>query len=295
MSSVRESAARVRGRSAAQGRPIVTLLTDFGYADPFVGTMKGVILSIAPEAVIVDLSHDVPAYNVLAGAYFLRAAFPHFPKHTVHVGVVDPGVGTRRRPIVISTRHGTFVGPDNGLLLPAATEAGIVATFWVRRRQLLLGRVSPTFHGRDVFAPVAARLATGFPVERCGPRLPAAAPLPEPAVKRIPGGLHGEVVWVDRFGNLITNIRRDEILRLRPAAMRATGQGFYGRWLSVTIGSFVIDRLSATYGLGARGRLVALVNSAGLLEVAARQSSASQETGLGPGAPVTVKVVNRGR
>jgi len=285
----------MRGALAEQERPIVTLVTDFGYVDPFVGIMKGVILSIAPEAAIVDLSHDVPAHNVLAGAYFLRAAFPHFPKHTVHVAVVDPGVGTHRKPIVISTRHGMFVGPDNGLLLPAATEAGILATFWVRRRELLPGRVSPTFHGRDVFAPVAARLAMGFPVERCGPLLSAPLPLPEPAVKRIPGGLRGEVVWVDRFGNLITNIRREEILRLRPATVRATGRGFYGRWLSVTIGSFVIDGLSATYGLGARGELLALVNSAGLLEIAARQSSAREGTGLGPGAPVMVKVVNRRR
>jgi len=281
-------------------RPLITLLTDFGQADWFVASMKGVILSIAPAATIVDITHEVPAHNILAGAYLLRAVSPYFPPNTVHLAVVDPGVGTDRRTVVVETKNGIFVGPDNGLLSLAAAQAEIQSVFWARDRKLFLSPVSSTFHGRDVFAPLAARLAVGLPPAKCGPRIANLIKLIEPTVRRVSGGVKGVVVWVDRFGNLITNLRESVIERVitgrvtHAARPRRLGRGFRQLQLLVTIGKFEIHGLSSTYGRGRDGELIALINSAGLLEIAARRSSAAAITQAGSGSSVTVKVRTQG-
>jgi len=180
---------------------IVTLLSDFGTADAYAGLMKGVVLSICPEARVVDLSHEVPPQNVTAGALLLRSTVRFFPPGTIHVAVVDPGVGGERKPILVQAGGATFVGPDNGLLHPAASERGINRIVALTKGEYHLPRVSRTFHGRDIFAPVAGHLARGVAAEDFGPVLSEMKTLPLATASRDANGVVGEVVHVDRFGN----------------------------------------------------------------------------------------------
>src|SRR5271156_6686406 len=188
----------------------VAIITDFGYRDHYVGAMKGVIASIAPGANVIDISHGVTAQCTVAGAIALRESWRYFPRRTVFLAVVDPGVGTARAPIAIQTRAGArFVGPDNGLLWLAATQAGIKRVVKLTSPRHRLTHVSATFHGRDIFAPAAAYLWRGTPISALGPALPAsivALELPRPTESA--RELRGEVVYVDGFGNLVSNIDR---------------------------------------------------------------------------------------
>jgi S-adenosylmethionine hydrolase len=254
--------------------PLITLLTDFGAEDAFAGVMKGVIAKIAPEARVVDLTHAVPAQDIRAGAFQLLAAYRYFPEGTVHLAVVDPGVGTGRRIVAARTRGHTFVGPDNGLLRWAVDDAGgALEAVVVERPEYRLPCVSATFHGRDIMAPAAAHLATGLRLAALGPPAGplAGEPFPQPAP--VVGGLAGVVLHVDHFGNCITN--------LPPAAPPAT---------------VCLDgaraRLVQTYHDGAPGELVALVSSSGLLEVAVRGASAARLTGATAGS--VVRLVSAG-
>ena len=265
---------------------LITLTTDFGISDNYVGVMKGVVLGINPEASIVDISHHVSPQDVLEGAFVLATAVKYFPKGTIHVAVVDPGVGSSRDPLVLSGPDAYFVGPDNGIFSMAlgrnaeSTSSGqrSLPQGWTARRitnpRYMLEHVSATFHGRDVFAPAAAHLSLGNPPGDLGPEVDEIIRLPFPAPIRQDGGLLGQVVYVDRFGNLVTNIADKELANWGQVRVEICGQ--------------VIDRISRYYAEGSH--LAALVGSAGYLEVVVKNGNAAQELEAGVGTPVAVYV-----
>lgn len=250
-------------------RPVVTLLTDFGSSDPYVGMMKGVIAGICPDANIVDLTHEVPPHDIRTGAFFLERAIRYFPEGTVHVAVVDPGVGTARPKIAVASGGHFFVGPDNGLFGWAATRPSAVL---LSRRSYFLPRVSNTFHGRDVFAPVAAHLAGGVPLARFGPETRGIVKLASSKPKKVKHGFVGEIICVDRFGNLITNLEPEHWQSIPRAGLSA--------------GAFRSTKLSTSYEGVKEGEVGILFGGYGLLEIAARQASAAARLGLAPGDPV---------
>ncbi len=255
---------------------IITLTTDFGYRDPFVGTMKGVLLGINPNLCLVDISHGIPPQDILAGALVLSSAVPFFPPGTIHIGVVDPGVGSERRPLMIEAGGAYFVGPDNGLFSLALMGKEPQRIIELTTDSYHLKPTSMTFHGRDVFAPVAAHLSLGASPEKLGTSTSDFIRLPWPEVSQKKKNLHGEIIYVDGFGNLITNIREDH---LRPFPKDA---------LSISIGRRKIHGLSASYISVPEGKFVALMNSWRYLEIAVRNGSASEQTGISVGTPVLV-------
>jgi len=251
--------------------PIVTFLSDFGAGSGYPAQMKGAVLARLPQAQLVDLSHDVPAFDLLAGALLLEACVPRFPPRAVHCAVVDPGVGTARRPLCLVDSEGRrLVGPDNGLFTPFL---GPGARAWLLSDRLLAPPPeSATFHGRDLFAPVAAWLADGGAPERLGPEVedPVRLPWPEPAYQG--AVLRGEVLAGDPFGNLLTSIRGRH-LPSGPLLVEAGGQHV---------------RMVRTYGDAEPGELVALLGSSGRLELSVRQGSAAARLGAARGLPVAV-------
>jgi len=256
--------------------PIISLLTDFGLADAYVGVMKGVMLGICPAARLVDLTHEVPPQGIIPGALLLRSAVGFFPDRTVHLAVVDPGVGSTRHPIAMVTEHGVLVGPDNGLLYPAAAALGLLEVRRLERDEFFLQPVSRTFHGRDIFAPVAAHLAAGVPPRELGALLPAPQSLTLPEPRCAPDGVEGEVIHIDRFGNLITNV---------PAGAVA---GFQMQRGSVSIDRVYIAPIVTAYAAVAEGSPLAIIGSWGMLEVAVRNGNAAERFGVTTGTPVTV-------
>ncbi|MEM3550151.1 MAG: S-adenosyl-l-methionine hydroxide adenosyltransferase family protein [Candidatus Bathyarchaeia archaeon] len=184
---------------------IITLTTDFGLSDPYVAEMKAVILRINPSALIIDITHQVEKFNIRIGAYVLAAAAPYFPDGTIHVAVVDPGVGTKRKPIIIETSRAHFIGPDNGVLVLAASHMDIKDVYEIKNPKFMLSKVSATFHGRDIFAPAAAYLSKGISPSELGSKIRRIV-MPKfarPTFKR--GFLEGEIIYIDGFGNIITN------------------------------------------------------------------------------------------
>jgi hypothetical protein len=259
---------------------VITLLSDFGLRDAFVGILKGVILGINPQARIVDLTHDVPPQDVRAGAWLLRSAVPFFPDATVHVAVVDPGVGSARRAILVETARGYLIGPDNGLLSLAAAALGRRAVRLIENHDLFRHPVSQTFHGRDIFAPVAAHLSRGVSPQRVGPEIGDVIELHVPSPHRTATGVAGEVVYTDRFGNLITNIDERSL-------------NFPHRRVSVSIaGRPVVGPVSA-YAAVPEGTALAIIGSWGMLEIAVHNGNAAGTFAAGPGTPVTVVVESR--
>jgi S-adenosyl-L-methionine hydrolase (adenosine-forming) len=256
-------------RDARATPPVITLLTDFGATDPYVGMMKGVIAGICPAAAIIDITHEVPPQDIRTGAFFLARSFSYFPRGTIHVAVVDPGVGTTRKPLAIRSEGHVFIGPDNGLLTVAARRAHAVR---LTRAAYFRAEISQTFHGRDIFAPVAAHLAAGASFDSLGPRLSRLVRLGNVRPRRVARGLHAAVVSVDRFGNLVTN--------LDFAAWRSV------RRPQLIAGAFRATQLSASYAAVARGDLALVLGGYGLLEIAAREASAAKILGLGSGALV---------
>jgi S-adenosylmethionine hydrolase len=255
---------------------IITLLTDFGLGDPFVGIMKGVILSRFPGAQIVDLSHGIPPQAVAEAAFWLERSHAAFPAGSVHVAVVDPGVGSARSILALEARGQRFLAPDNGLLsdsLLASPGARLHRVDLGRLDHLALPAPSATFHGRDIFAPVAAALASGAldlpALGEPGSARPCVLPAPAPDA----GAIRGEVVTVDRFGNLITNLGRDLI-----DAQRAR---------YVLLGERPIP-IARTYSDARPGELLALINAFEVIEIARRDGNAEAHLGLGRGAPVRV-------
>jgi len=261
--------------------PVITLTTDFGLHDPFVGIMKGVILSICPSARLVDLTHEVEPQNILGGALALEAAWPYFPEGTVHLAVVDPGVGSARRALAVRARGHYLVGPDNGLLTPALMDAGWRAVA-LTAPEYRLAEVSRTFHGRDVFAPAAAYLAAGVPLERLGPAVTDPVRRPIPRSRLEDGALIGEVLAVDRFGNLLTSIEAAELVGL------ASGQPVAVPVI-VEIADRVVAGPVAAYADGADGRPTAIAGSTGRVEIFVRGGRADQVLGAGRGAPVRAR------
>jgi len=267
-------------------RPLVTLTTDFGLVDPSVGICKGVILGIAPDAQIVDISHGITRHAVLEGAVLLQAALPYFPVG-VHIAVVDPGVGTERRPLAILTARGDFlVGPDNGLLIPAAEALGGVARCCeLAGERYRLTPVSRTFHGRDVFAPAAGHLAAGVAMQELGPELDpeSLVRLDVPVARIVPGALEAPVVSLDSFGSA-------QLLAGRADLEKALGPLTPGTRIAVEFATAAKGprRFDATwrqtYGEAAKGELIVLADSYGRLAVAVNQGSAADRCGLEPGA-----------
>jgi S-adenosyl-L-methionine hydrolase (adenosine-forming) len=244
-------------------RSIITLLTDFGTRDHYVASMKGVILGINPGCTVIDISHEIGAQEVEDGAFVLANAFSHFPPGTIHVGVVDPGVGGPRKPILVVTRNYIFLGPDNGLLMPAASRDGIIEARELAHKEFFLLRVSSTFHGRDIFAPAAAHLSTGLKPRVFGPKLKAWVNVKPEEPKVADGRLVAAVVHVDVFGNVITNISASDLLAF------TGGKGF-----RIDTGKWRFDSLKKGYWEGKKDHPIALIGSSGLLEFSVNNGSA---------------------
>ena len=242
---------------------LVTLTTDFGTTDPFVGIMKGVILGRAPGTTIVDLAHDLPPHDVRGGALVLRQAMPYFPRGTIHVAVIDPGVGSARRPLCVETADAFLVGPDNGVLSLAAPPADVRRIVHLTAESFFLSPRSATFHGRDIFAPVAAALAAGTAPLAFGPEVPDMQRLELPPLVYEAAGVRGEVLWVDRFGNLVTSITEEALADFR------------GRDVSISIRGVRLRGIATSYSSVPAGEPVAIVNSWGHLEIAVREGSAA--------------------
>jgi S-adenosyl-L-methionine hydrolase (adenosine-forming) len=258
------------------GLSIVTLTTDFGTTDHFAGTMKGVILGIAPRVSIVDITHEVTPFEVAEGAFTIGEAYRWFPKGTVHVVVVDPGVGTERHPVLVEAAGQYFIGPDNGVFtIIYESESHRVRA--IANEAYFLPDVSRTFHGRDIFAPCAAHLAAGVLPSRFGKRIEGYVQLglmkPRQMARRVWAGV---VLKVDRFGNLITNLNVDTLpdIRTRP--------------FELSVGLRQIAGLAATFGECAPGEIANVIGSSGYLEVAVNQGSAAKTLGCGAGAPVEI-------
>ena len=256
---------------------IITLTTDFGTHDWFVGTMKGVIAGIASKAPVIDLTHEVPAGDIRAGAFALAASYRYFPKRTVHIAVVDPGVGSARKPIAVQTAHYFFVGPDNGVSSLALRTEKIKTIRALENKDYFLQPVSQTFHGRDIFAPVAAHLSRGLAIQTVGKAQTDFARLdwPEPRLRR--ARIEGEVIYIDRFGNGITNLNR-EIL----SSCAATSCEVHGRrrWTCP---------LRRFYQAVPVKMPVAVLGSSGFLEIAVNSGSAEKLLGLRLGTRVIAR------
>ena len=262
-------------------RPIITFLSDFGHADWFVGVVHGVLHSLAPDAHVVDLAHSVPPGHIARGAFMLEAACPDFAPGTVHLAVVDPGVGTARRALAAVAHGQVFVGPDNGLLEWALADPKAIVHALVNE-SLFRQPVSRTFHGRDVFAPVAARLARGEPIADFGPRVTDAVRLPQHEPERRADVLVGRVVFLDRFGNAMTNLTATSIAA-------AFGEDTQDASLEVKLLDRRIVGLARSYGDAPVGTLVAIIGSSGRLEIAQVGGAASDRLGLGEGDVVEVR------
>lgn len=258
---------------------IITLLSDFGLRDTYVAEMKGAILSIYPQASLIDLTHEVPAQDVTTGAYLLRRAIPSFPKGTIHVAVVDPGVGSTRRPLLIEAGGSFLLGPDNGLLLEAASLfEGEPRAFELKNPRYQRESVSAVFHGRDIFAPAAAHLARGVAPEDFGPPADDPVWLPKASLQSSQDAVEGELLLFDRFGNAITSIPEAAL----PRAPREE--------LEVSIGGVLLRGIKRTYSEVSQGVLLALIGSSGFVEIAVRQGSAEARLpGIGRGTKVVIK------
>lgn len=257
---------------------IITLTTDFGTDDGFVGSVKGVILSINPGASIVDISHTVNPYDILGGAFVLYQAYSYFPENTIHIAVVDPGVGSKRQAIIIETDKHTFVGPNNGIFSLVLKNEKPKKIISLTNEEYFLNDVSNTFHGRDIFAPVAARLSLGETVSNFGDELEKIeiANWGEPL--RIENRLEGTVLHIDRFGNLITNISAEDIFSFSKESS-----------IQIQVGEKTIKGLSKTYSDAKKGEPIALISSINLLEIACNMDSAQSLIGINKLGKVVVK------
>jgi S-adenosylmethionine hydrolase len=262
-------------------RPTIALLTDFGTRDHYAGTLKGVVLTVCPDVTLVDIGHDIPAHDVMAGALELAACYRYFPHGTIFLVVVDPGVGSSRRGIAADIGDYKFVAPDNGVLSGVFLESPPKKVVELTERKYALPTVSRTFEGRDRFAPAAGFLAKGVALVSLGKSIAnfQTITLPRPVVHET--GLAGEVLRIDRFGNLITNIDR-----------RAFEQFADHRPIAVEVGGQAIARIVATYADAPAGELCALFGSTDHLEVAINAGDAAATLGLSRGAPATIRLVS---
>jgi S-adenosylmethionine hydrolase len=243
---------------------MITLTSDFGLKDPYVAEMKGVILTINPKANIIDITHDVEKFNIRMGAFMLASAASYFPKGTVHLAVVDPGVGMERRAILVQTKQSFFVGPDNGVLILAAQNQGIEHIYELTNPKFMLTKVSFTFHGRDVFAPAASHLDMGVEPSEFGPEIQEAVAPEFAIVKRRDSSLLGEVLHVDGYGNIITNINQKEMAKTKKVNVKLQN-------LSLNL------TFAKTYAQVKLQQPIALIGSHDFLEIALNQSSAAEK------------------
>lgn len=238
---------------------IITLTTDFGYEDHYTGSMKGVILGINDSVAIVDITHKIPRHNIFKAAYTVANFYKYFPENAVHVVVVDPGVGSNRRPIVIETDHGVFIGPDNGVFSLVINSSGRYEIYELTNDKYMLDNVSNTFHGRDIFAPAAAHISAGVEPKILGNVVldPVRRRIKQPLVSD--AEIVGEVIYADSFGNLITNIDENMVIGCS----------------KIVIGNIIIDTVAKSYDDAETGEVLALIGSSGFLEIAVNQGSAA--------------------
>jgi len=261
-------------------RPIITFTSDFGHEDWFVGVVHGVLNGVCPDSHVVDLTHTIPPGRIARAAFLLEAAAPDFPPGTVHLAVVDPGVGTSRRALAVAARGQLFVGPDNGLLDWALRDPA-ARVHAVTDESLFRQPVSRTFHARDVFAPVAARLACGLNIADVGPQVRDPVRLPHAVPESRDGAIEGCIMFVDRFGNALTNIHEHDLERAFPGVPEAR--------LEVQVLRHAIRGLARAYGEHPRGAVVAIVGSSGRIEIAQVGGDCATRLGIGEGDPVTVR------
>lgn len=262
---------------------IVTLLTDFGLRDTYVAEMKGVILSHSPDASIVDISHDVEKFDVHQGAYFLSRSVDFFPVGTIHVAVVDPEVGSSRRPIAVETSTATLIGPDNGLLFPAAKALGIRRCFLIENETLLAQHISSTFHGRDIFAHAAGHIASGMLINKIGREISDILTTNHSELRILKNSVEGTVIHVDSYGNVVTNITLEALNLVRVNV---------GKPLRCLIDNKSIGKLQLleTYSKVESGSSVAVIGSSGFIEVSINQGNAAEQLGVKRGQTVLVEV-----
>lgn len=261
-------------------RNIITLTTDFGYSDHYVGVLKGVILGISPEAQIVDICHDLRPYDVLDGAFAIAQAYRYFPARTVHLVVVDPGVGSLRRPLLVSAGNYHFVAPDNGVLSLLYAREETVTVRHITANHYFLEPVSQTFHARDVFAPIAAWLARQVEAEKFGDPIEDFVRFHPPQPKKVNERLwKGIVLRVDRFGTLTTNFTPEDL----PQLVSENPPPF-----KIMVGKTEVSKLATSYVHEAPGEVFAILGSSGYLEIAVNRASAAVAVGVGKGAEVGV-------
>jgi len=243
---------------------IITITTDFGERDPYVAMMKGVMLTINPDARIVDITHQVPAGSIREGGSIIKEAYQYFPSGTVHLAVIDPGVGGKRRPIAVLADNHLFVGPDNGLFWPIIETRERTEVIHLSEKRYWMREISPTFHGRDIFAPVASHLSKGVDPFLLGEKIDNPTTIAVPLPHKENSDLVGEIIRADHFGNLVTNISRDHLSPfLQP------------KGISIKVGSLVLQKLSTTYSDVSEGEPLALIGSSNLLEIAINRGDAA--------------------
>ncbi len=257
---------------------MITLISDFGLKDPYVGEMKGAILTLNPKATIIDITHDIEKFNIKMAAFTLASAVPYFPKDTVHLAVVDPGVGTERRAIIIQTKRAYFVGPDNGILMLAAKTQGIENICELSNPNLMLPHSSNTFHGRDIFAPTAAYVDKGVKISEFGQEIknPVALNFSEP--QQISSVLTSEIIYVDGFGNIVTNIKEEKMLDSKIINVRFPE-------VSIKV------KRGKAYSDADPNKPIVLIGSSGFVEIAINQGSAAGKFNLKVGDKITVTSV----
>ncbi len=264
-----------------QNIPCITLLTDFGHKDHFVGTMKGVIKKINPRADIIDICHEVKPQDVRGGAFLLSCAYNYFPKNTLHVAVVDPGVGSKRKIILVKTKNYFFLAPDNGILSYVRHKENFKKIINVTNKIYFLPQISNTFHGRDIFAPVAAHLAKGTPPKQFGKMFDACGLFlfPFPKNKQSKNSITGEIIYIDRFGNLITTIKKDDTGKEGVKEIYCKGRK--------------IKKHAAWYSGGNPGELISIFGSAGFLEIACVNGSAQKKLRAKAGDKIVIHLKNK--
>jgi S-adenosylmethionine hydrolase len=261
-------------------RPIITLTTDYGTSDHLVGVLKGVILSINPEVNIIDITHRVLAHDVLDGALTIGQAYKYFPPKTIHLVVVDPGVGTPRRPVLVAGDQHYFIAPDNGVLSSVYDQTEALYVWNITAEHYFRNPVSNTFHGRDIFAPVAAWLSKSWQTASFGEAITDFVRFAIPKPKAAGNAVKGAVLRIDHFGNLITNITPEDV----PALTAADGK------FTVRIGNGAVSKVVQTFAQGASGEVVGIIGSSGFLEISVNKGNAARTLAAGRGAEVTVEL-----
>ncbi len=261
---------------------LIVLLTDFGYKDPYVGVVKGVIKSINPNADIIDLTHEVSRQDVYEAALLLFVSYKYFPHSTIFVSVVDPGVGSTRKALLVKTRNYYFIGPDNGSLYPASVDDGIMEVYDVSNSPFKLKNTSYTFHGRDLFAPIAAHLSLGLSPSQLGYRIDEEdmVKLEFPRPQLTDGGIKGSIIYIDVFGNIMTNIDRSLLEEIKVN---------YGSKLSIELGGKTFTcRLVPSFSYVGRGEVACYINSWGFFEIGINHGNAARALSVKNGDPIVL-------